>query len=245
MAERHTFVLVHGAWRDARTWTGVAERLRAAGHEVHTPTIAGHGPGAAPVGLDRAVAGLVEFVEARELTDVVLVGHSLGGLYVSLAVPRLLARLRRVVYLVAFVPSHGRTLYDLMPDPAVAYFRAATVDGAITQSFERVHRLYLSTMVVAAARESYTQMSPQHVGPFDTVVDTTAFDTVLRSGRLPVSYIDVTGDRAMGPAGWYAAFADRLGPVRLVRVHGQSHEITWTAPGPAADAIVEAADGGR
>ncbi|MGH8883496.1 MAG: hypothetical protein ACRD0P_40160, partial [Stackebrandtia sp.] len=162
-------------------------------------------------------------------------------LYVSLAAPRLAGRLRRLVYLAAFVPSHGLNLYDLMPAHAATYFRDTTTDhGTITQPFTRVRDLYLSTLDIDAARAAYAQMIPQNATVFDTRTDTAAFDTLLASETVGVSYIDVTADRVMGPAGWYACFADRLGPARYVQVCGQSHEITYTAPDLAAAAIIEA-----
>ncbi|MGH8875785.1 MAG: alpha/beta fold hydrolase [Stackebrandtia sp.] len=230
----HTFVLVHGAWRDSRAWAGVAEHLRSCGHDVYTPTIAA-------AGLDEAIDSLVDYIEREDLSDVVLVGHSLGGLYISLAAPRVASRLRRLVYLAAFVPTDGASLYDLMPGPAATYFRDTTGDdGRIVQPFGRVRDLYLSSLDADAARAAYAEMIPQPAAVFDTRVDTSDFDALLASGTLPVSYIDVTGDRVMGPAGWYACFAERLGPARLVQVCGQSHEITHTAPELTAAAIIDA-----
>ena len=89
-----TYVLIHGAWHDGSGWTDVADRIRAEGHTVHTPTLAGNGHGDdidRTIGHDVATASAVAYIEQNELSDIVLVGHSYGGTIIS-AVPRRSAR---------------------------------------------------------------------------------------------------------------------------------------------------------
>ena len=94
-----TFVLIHGAWHYGALWEGVAEPLRDAGHAVHTPTLAGNGPGEdidRTVGHADAVASAVDYVVGRDLTDFVLLGHSYGGtisLVLAFEWPELVGRL--------------------------------------------------------------------------------------------------------------------------------------------------------
>src|SRR5690349_4239326 len=85
-AENLTFVLVHGAFQTGTVWEAAASELRRRGHTVHTPTLAGHGPGA-PMTLAHAdaVASLREYLDDHDLSDVVLVGHSIGGAYIAQA----------------------------------------------------------------------------------------------------------------------------------------------------------------
>ncbi|MGH8880571.1 MAG: alpha/beta fold hydrolase [Stackebrandtia sp.] len=238
-----TFLLLHGAWCDARAWRGVARRLKRAGHDVHAPTIMGHGPDADPSAtVDDAIASIVAYVEDNDLDNVVLVGHSLGGYYATHVAPRIAERLSRVVFLNAFVPSPGECIYDLVPAGAAAFFRTATSDaGWISQPFERVRDLYLATMDAKTARGVYDEMSPQHDVAFTTLADNGDFYRMLTTtGAISVSYVDFTGDIVMGPAGWYAAFADRLGPgVRVMRHEGGSHLVNYTNPKETAEALVQ------
>lgn len=108
-------VLIHGAWAGAWAWARVLAPLRAAGHAVHAVTLSGCGErrhGLRPdISLQTHVADVVGLVEAEELRDVVLVGHSYGGLPTTGAADALLARgpgwLRQVVYVDAMVPLPG------------------------------------------------------------------------------------------------------------------------------------------
>ncbi|MGH7857020.1 MAG: alpha/beta fold hydrolase [Candidatus Binatia bacterium] len=127
-----TFVLVHGAWHGGWCWRRVRKLLREAGHEVFTPTLTGLGERAhlagPEVGLRTHVQDVVAVFEAEDLTDVVLVGHSYGGMVVTGVAGEAAERLRSIVYLDAFVPESGKALADYIPDATLADIRAAAAE---------------------------------------------------------------------------------------------------------------------
>jgi pimeloyl-ACP methyl ester carboxylesterase len=110
-----TFVLVHGAWGGAWVWRRVLGPLRAAGHEVHAVTLTGCGERAhlrhAGISLPDHIADVTGLVDAEELNDIVLVGHSYAGMVITGAADRLNARnpgrVRQLVYVDAMVPLPG------------------------------------------------------------------------------------------------------------------------------------------
>jgi pimeloyl-ACP methyl ester carboxylesterase len=110
-----TFVLVHGAWGGAWIWRRVLSPLRAAGHEVHAVTLTGDGERAhlkrADISLQDHIDDVLGLIEAEELQDIVLVGHSYGGMVITGAADALLARgtgsIRQLVYVDAMVPLPG------------------------------------------------------------------------------------------------------------------------------------------
>jgi pimeloyl-ACP methyl ester carboxylesterase len=107
-----TYLLVHGAWHTGALMEPTAQHLRELGCTVHCPTLAGNRPGddRAAIGLQDAARSLVEFIESEDLTDIRLVGHSYGGMVISQAAMVLKPRLRRLVYVNAFVPLNGQCL---------------------------------------------------------------------------------------------------------------------------------------
>lgn len=114
-----TFVIVHGAWGGGWEWKDVASELRAEGHEVYTPTLTGLGERhhlGPDVGLDTHIEDVVAVLEYEDLRDVVLCGHSYGGIVVTGAADRAAGRVARVIYVDAFVPGDGDRLVDLVPD---------------------------------------------------------------------------------------------------------------------------------
>ena len=111
-----TFVLVHGAWHGGWCYRDTAAALRAAGHTVFTPTHTGLGERAHQAGqnvtLETHVRDVCGCIEAEELNDVILCGHSYGGMVITMVADRLPERIKALAYLDAYVPEHGESLID-------------------------------------------------------------------------------------------------------------------------------------
>lgn len=105
-----TFALVHGAWHSGACWDPTAELLRAAGHDVVAPDLPCEDPSA---GVEAYAAAVLEALADHLSDDLVVVGHSLGGLTIPLVAA---ARpVRELVFLCAFVPLPGASAAeDLM-----------------------------------------------------------------------------------------------------------------------------------
>ena len=117
-----TFVLVHGGWTGGWRWQHARRSLTAAGHEVFTPTLTGMGervhlaqPG---IDLQTHILDVVNVLEAEDLRDTVLAGHSYGGMVITGVAERVPERLAHLVYLDAFLPQDGETLLDLLQPQA-------------------------------------------------------------------------------------------------------------------------------
>lgn len=126
-----TYLLVHGAWGGAWIWKRVIAPLRSAGHAVHAVTLTGDGERAhllrPDITLDTHIDDVMGLVDAEELDDFILVGHSYGGMVITGAADRLGARgsrLRHLVYVDAMVPLPGQGWGDGHP-PAIVESRLA------------------------------------------------------------------------------------------------------------------------
>jgi len=129
------FVLVHGAWHGGWCWRFVRPLLK--GHEVFTPTLTGLGDRkhlARPeIDLETHIADVVSLLEMEDLRDVTLVGHSYGGMVVTGAADRVHERIRRLVYLDAFVPENGKCLLDyVVPERAARMREEGEQVGSVT-----------------------------------------------------------------------------------------------------------------
>src|SRR5215207_4383806 len=113
-----TFVIVHGAWSGAHAWRWVRPLLRAAGHEVFTPTLTGLGERAhlatPETDLDTHVADVAAVLYYEDLSDVVLVGHSYGGMVITGVADGAPGRIGQLVYLDADVPLDGESELDFV-----------------------------------------------------------------------------------------------------------------------------------
>jgi pimeloyl-ACP methyl ester carboxylesterase len=129
------FVLIHGAWHGGWCWRRVLPYLQ--GHRVFTPSLTGLGDRAHLAGphvdLELHIQDVVQLLEMEDLSGVALVGHSYGGMVVTGAADRAPQRVRRLVYLDAFVPASGRCCLDyVVPERAAWMRKDGEASGFIT-----------------------------------------------------------------------------------------------------------------
>jgi pimeloyl-ACP methyl ester carboxylesterase len=112
-----TYVLVHGGAHGGWCYQRVARILRSAGHEVYTPTLTGLGERShllsVDVDLDTHITDVVAVLHYEDLSDVILVGHSYGGMVITGIADRAPDRIGRLVYLDAANPVNGQSLVDV------------------------------------------------------------------------------------------------------------------------------------
>jgi pimeloyl-ACP methyl ester carboxylesterase len=115
--QHRTFVLVHGAWHGGWCWKKLTPLLQEGGARVYALTLTGLGERAhlisPDINLETHVNDVVDTLEMEDLTNVVLVGHSYGGMVISGVEARSPSRVRRLVYLDAVIPRSGQSLFDL------------------------------------------------------------------------------------------------------------------------------------
>ncbi|MBO9582413.1 MAG: alpha/beta hydrolase [Sphingobium sp.] len=124
-----TFVLVHGAWGGSYMYTPLARILRQAGHNVFVPSLTGLGERAhlahGGITLTDHINDVVEVIDCEQLNDVILVGHSYGGMVITGVSALRGSRIRTLVYVDAFLPQNGEALWDIASD----FERKAYIDG--------------------------------------------------------------------------------------------------------------------
>ncbi|HZD92482.1 MAG TPA: alpha/beta hydrolase [Pseudolabrys sp.] len=185
-----SFVLVHGAWHGGWCWRRVADRLRAQGHHVFTPTLTGLGERAHllsdDIDLSRHIEDVVAVLTHERLEDVVLCGHSYGGLVISGVAERALPEIASIVYLDAVVPGNGDSMAALVPAPVRAVIEAALARGERTVP----PRSAAAFNVNEADRAWIDSLcGPQPIGCMtETIALTGAYERVPRK-----SYIRATG----------------------------------------------------
>ncbi|MBM3506057.1 MAG: alpha/beta hydrolase [Alphaproteobacteria bacterium] len=128
-----TFVLVHGAWHGGWCWARVRRGLRRRGHRCVVPTLTGLGDRShllsRSTGLEVHIRDVVGTIEAEELEDVVLVGHSYAGQLVPAVVDRLPGRIRHAVTLDGSVPYDGESVLDVVSGSLRDRWAASVEDG--------------------------------------------------------------------------------------------------------------------
>jgi len=131
-----TYVLVHGGGHGGWCYKFVAALLRRKGHEVYAPTLTGlaeREDSLSPeIDLDFHITDIVKLLHFEDLSDVILVGHSYGGMVITGAADRATERIGHLVYLDAATPKNGQSLVDV----AGPFILAARQAGRIVDGVE-------------------------------------------------------------------------------------------------------------
>ena len=129
--QKFTCVLVHGAWGGGWDWKHVDDLLTADGNKVYRPTLTGQGEHSnltsTNVDLDTHIQDIVNVILWEDLHDVVLVGHSYGGMVITGVADRVPDRIKHLIYLDAILPEDGESVNAIMPDR----IKFPVVDGLI------------------------------------------------------------------------------------------------------------------
>ncbi|MEH2444780.1 MAG: alpha/beta hydrolase [Nostoc sp.] len=243
-----TFVLVHGSWHDGSAWNRVIHYLEAQGHQAFAPTIAGHGQGVNKnVNHAQCTQSIVDYILDKDLTDIVLLGHSFGGTIIAKVAEAISdgfagqrQRIRRLIFFDAFVLNDGESLIDNAPPGSQVLFDTLareSGDQTIMIPFETWREAFLNDAELDLAKSSYTQLSPEPYQPWIDKLDLKRFYTL----PIPKSYLYCTEDNVLpqGEWGWHPKMSNRLGLFRLVQMPG-GHEVMFSNPVGLAEKIIVA-----
>ena len=115
--QKHTYVIVHGATAGGWEWKQTGRFLSDDGHTVYRVTLTGLGErmhlNRPEIDLETHIQDVVNVIRFEDLHDVVLTGHSYGGMVITGVMDRVPERIRHVVFLDAAVPEDGMSLWDL------------------------------------------------------------------------------------------------------------------------------------
>lgn len=180
---KSTCVIVHGAWGGGWDWKQVDQLLTADGYKVYRPTLTGQGErshlASTNIDLDTHIQDIVNVIVWEDLHDVVLVGHSYGGMVITGVADRVPDRIRRLVYVDAFVPNNGESANEI--------HHHTGIDLPVTNGF--VIPIWLKG-----------NPPPPHdvPHPAKTFSEPISLTNQAAAGKLPVTYI-LTVDKGRTP----------------------------------------------
>jgi len=128
-----TFVVAHGAWSAGWAWKKMHPLMAAGGHRLVTPTYTGLGERGhlahRDIDLDAHIADMLGVLTMEDLREVTLIGHSYGGMVATGVADRARERIVKLIYLDAFAPQHGESLFKLGGPEHEKTMRGRAADG--------------------------------------------------------------------------------------------------------------------
>ena len=197
------FVVAHGAWSGGWSWVKMRPLLRAAGHDLVTPTYTGLGERehlAHPaIDVDTHITDITNVLTFEDLNRVILIGHSYGGMVATGVADRVPDRVSRLVYLDAFIPRDGQSLTDIQPPIARERMREAT--ASMGEGWRVPPNPLPPDTSEADAIWFNARRRPQPLATFERPISLTHSD-----GHMPRSFIRCA---RVGPHDTFRQFAER------------------------------------
>lgn len=222
-------LIVHGAWGGAWQFSKIDPLLRARGFDVRRVTLTGLGERshlASPeIGLTTHIDDVVNVIRFENLHDIILVGHSYGGMVISGVADRVPDRIAQLIYLDALVPDNGDSVMTLATHrPGSFDLEKMTRDGFVVPFWVRPGKPYPIDV-------------PQ---PLKTFTDRISLTNPARE-KIPATYIltvepgHAPDDDDFAPA---AARARERGWTVLTMAG--DHNPHWRKPAETADVLARA-----
>ncbi len=197
-----TYVLIHGAWHGGWCWDKVVPLLEKDGHKVEAPDLPGHGNDKTPIpeiSLQAYANRVCEILDGQS-EPVILVGHSMGGVVITQAAEYRPDKIKKLVYLTAFLLQNGEFLLQY-GEPDKDALVLPNLIMAEDQSYATVKEDALKEAFYGDCSDedvmrAKSLLVPQAAAPLATPVNTTPDNF----GRVPRIYISCNRDRAISPS---------------------------------------------
>lgn len=231
-----TFVLVHGSAHGGWCWRFLAPLLQAAGHDVYRPTLTGLGANSHlldeldRISLDTHVKDVANMLFYEDLSEVVLVGHSYGGMVITGVADKEPRRLAQLVYLDAYLPLEGESEVDLWPHDQKDKYRADLASGIKVRP-----PLAPSMFGITDAKMSKWVEERLTPHPYSTYEDPPQASGNSESVSIPRAYIHC----AVGHfSSWMKPFAARARRLKwTVHTMVAGHDVMITHPNELAEML--------
>ena len=234
-------MLVHGGGHGGWCYQRVARILRDAGHDVYTPTLTGCGERAhllsPDVDLEMHIADVVQVLTFEDLHDVILAGHSYGGMVITGVADRALDRIGWLVYLDAAVPTDGDSLATVAKEAMdFAYTEVRIEHGAeVVLGPDSAH----VPMLGATRPEDVAFMVPKLTShPWKCFSQPLRLTNEAAVRKLRRAMVNCTPTLALRPPD---RLAEALDGDRVFEID-TGHDLMITEPQQTADALLALAD---
>lgn len=226
-----TFVFVHGTFADQRAWDLIKPRLEKDGYNVVGFNLPAHGDDPTPVAqanLDLYVNTVVQKINAIP-GKVVLMGHSMGGMVVTQVAEQIPAKIEKLVYLCAFLPKNGQTLYELASSDTESLIGKnlhPEPDGIVASLPPDVLVRIFAVDAPEAIQKEVAKTRPEPLAVFLGKASLTD----ANFGQIPKYYIKTLKDEGVTPALQQRMIDGYAGKIVKVFTMNTSHSPYWAKP---------------
>jgi pimeloyl-ACP methyl ester carboxylesterase len=224
-----TFVLIHGAWHGRWCWSKLIPLLEKAGHKVIAPDLPGHGENRkkdiSKITQQDYIDCVVEVLD-KQVEPVILLGHSMGGMVISLAAENRSDKIKKLVYLCSFLPKDGESMHRGVGKPP----------EPLSMTDEALKELFYGDCTDEDIQWAKSLLTTQPQAPVLTPIHITDENY----GRVPRVYITCLRDKAIPKSLQKQMYTQT--PCEQIIVMNTSHSPFLSAPEELARNLLSLTD---
>lgn len=194
-----TYVLIHGSWHGGWCWYKIIPLLEQAGHTVIAPDLPSLGKDKTPsagISLESWTKNILQILDAQPEPSIV-VGHSRGGILISQAAEQRPDKVKKLVYLAAFLLRDGESLLQVAqahgPSPVLANLVMSADQRSVTVKEEVIKEVFYEECSAEDVALARLLLAPEPLAPLATPIHVTE----AHFGRVPRVYIECRRDKAL------------------------------------------------
>ena len=223
------FVLIHGAFRGGWAWQKVRRILQSRGHEVFAPSLTGAGENvhhlSPEITLETWTDDIVNLLNSEDLRDVVLVGHSQGGIVIQAVAEAITERISQLIFIDAPVLQHNQRAVDVLPKEMLDKFGETPINSLIPPIPLRPNE-HFSDVQIAWIN---ARLTPVPTNPSLEKI------RIERSANLPYHYVFCS----QTPPNYPASYTRQRFDIEQVsyKLIDAPHDCIWTHPELVAECL--------
>lgn len=230
-----TYVLIHGTSHTGECWNQVIHHLEQEGHRAYAPTVGGNEPnGNKYISYDEAIDRVVSYMIEKDLHNIILLGHSLGGTHIQQIAQKIPDRIKRLIFMGGVVSLHENSVVESLID--VVDLGALLPDAVLGEPIEIQFPIWRDVFIndgnFDTAKEAYATLTSNPSTLFIEKLDLSKYYSL----DIPKTYLHGTVDTVV-PYRAYEKMSSRLGLHRFVQYDG-SHEAMFSIPKELTEKII-------
>jgi pimeloyl-ACP methyl ester carboxylesterase len=200
----NTFILIHGAWLGGWCWEKLRKMLEAEGHTVLAPDMPGHGEDKSLIEDQNleTYARTVEALIAPLNESVILVGHSFGGMITSQAACYIPSKIKKLVYVSAFLPRDGQSCVGITKSIQPTFHERILASGhdfilSADGKTSKIAPDSCADFVYHDIPRNVAQVFAEHLGPESNAAQQQAAVLNDQFKNIPKAYVRCALDRVI------------------------------------------------
>jgi len=236
-------IFIHGAYHAGWCWENVIKLLPKDKFNCHPLDLPANGSNNSfekkDVTIENYINYVVDYINSKNLSNVILVSHSLGGITISKVIEKIPEKISKAFFITSVI-LNGKNFFSLLSSEVQEKYRevaSSRPDKSIPPNLERIRKgLFSSSPDSEELNTFLSKLEPQPIQPYEDIVTLEPFTTT----SVPITYIKCKNDNSLSQEGFneITALLPRTAEIETIDA---DHEAMFSNPKAIAELLLRQA----